>query len=369
MRVFAVIVLVSLNQVPCFCQPEQVKHHFYSLQGQYGFIIPHSVVIEPVSHTNPYGILADIATLKTSLNSWSVFNTYWLHGLQAGYYDFQNPDILGGAFVLTAFAEPFLIHGKSHIISVRLGAGFSYHTKIYDAAYNQLNQFFCTRISFPVYASLRFKYRLTGSTFLTFSGYYNHISNGGLKQPNYGMNFPVLSAGIEYYRSGFPVLEKRHAVNMVEKPALVIFGELLTAYRVVDKTEYLPEKSAMAIGASISIAWRIRTWYSLNAGAEFISDGAIKETIRRENLDLDHNRFALTAGQDFWLGKVIFTQYFGIYVYCPYEAHNSVYEKYELNYRLSRNIMAGVYLKAHTHDAELMGFNLTVMLRPSVRNP
>ena len=33
---------------------------------------------------------------------------------------------------------------------------------------------------------------------LTASGNYNHISNGGLKQPNKGINYPTLALGLDY---------------------------------------------------------------------------------------------------------------------------------------------------------------------------
>ncbi|NSW94798.1 MAG: hypothetical protein HPY62_08860, partial [Bacteroidales bacterium] len=109
---------------------------------------------------------------------------------------------------------------------------------------------------------------------------------------------------------------------------------------------------------------QVKSWYALNAGAEAIFDGYIKETIKREQKDTDYRRFALTAGQDLLFGKVIFTQYLGVYLYSPYKARNAVYQKYELAYRLSPRLYSGVYLKAHLHVAELMGVNCSYVLFP-----
>jgi len=356
-------IIFLLNHSICFSNADTIPRFFTGFQAHYGFIIPHSRAIEAVSHTKPYGFEIDLNKLNTSFNSWKVFNAYWISGIQAGYFNFQNPAVLGGAFLLTAFAEPVVSCGKNHIISIRGGAGFSCQTRIYNPERNPLNQFFCTRISFPLYVSAKFKYRLCRKTYISVSGNYNHISNGGIKQPNYGMNFPTLSLGLEYFPDSIPDLSRKFSSDLkVQKPGIYFIIEALACYKVVDKTDSYPEKAAFVYGVHARLARQIRTWYALNAGGEFIVDGSIKETIKRENLMVDYKRFAITAGQDFLLGKMIFTQYLGFYIYSPYKAKNSVYQKYELAYKILPHLLFGVYLKAHTSEAELMGLNLSCLL-------
>lgn len=96
--------------------------------------------------------------------------------------------------------------------------------------------------------------------------------------------------------------------------------------------------------------------YSLNAGAEIIMDGYIRESLKRSQIDLDYKRFAVTLGQDFKFGSFNFTQYFGYYLYSPNAARHNIYQKYELAYNIARNLYSGVYLKAHAQVAESMGF-------------
>jgi hypothetical protein len=364
MKHFAGTILFLCLSVSALAQrADTVSLLFAGLQAHYGFIIPHSEVIEPVSHSNPVGFGFSLNRLNTSYERWKIFNAYWISGIEAGYFSFQNPEILGGAFVLTGYAEPILSHGKRHIISLKTGAGLSYHTKIYDATDNPANQFFCTKISFPLYLSARFKYRLSARTYITLSGNYNHISNGGMKQPNYGMNFPTVSLGLESYKDPIPELGRNYTTDLsTKKKGFYFIFEVLSAYKVVDATILYPEKATLSIGFHARAAWQLNRFYSLNAGGEIIMDAAIKETIKRENLGVDYKRFALTAGQDFLFGKVVFTQYLGFYVYSPYRARNVVYQKYELGYRIHKNLLLGVYLKAHTSDAELMGLFLSFVI-------
>jgi hypothetical protein len=94
------------------------------------------------------GFEINLNRLNTSFNSWKVFNTFWFSGIQAGYFGFQDPEVLGGAFILTGYAEPVLSHGKKYLFTLRGGAGFSYHTKIHDYEDNPSNQFFALIFNF-----------------------------------------------------------------------------------------------------------------------------------------------------------------------------------------------------------------------------
>ena len=325
-------------------------------QAHYGFIIPHSDAIEAVSHTNPYGFELGINKLHTSFNRWQVFNAYWISGVQAGYFNFQNPSVVGSAYELTLFAEPVVYHKSGFLFSIRGGMGLSYHTRIYDEAGNQANQFFSTRLAFPLFIDLRVKQRLAGKTFITLSGCYNHISNGGFKQPNKGMNFPTLALGLEYFHAAVPALDHNYSSSLsVPEPGISLVLQTLTALKVIGESDEYPEQNAFIYGFNVRGAKQLKTWYALNLGAELLIDGYIKELVEREQTGLDHKRAAITVGQDFLLGKVAFSQVFGIYLYSPYEPRDPVYQKYELTYSFTPDFSAGFFLKAHRHVAEMMG--------------
>ncbi|MBA4321397.1 MAG: hypothetical protein C0408_01130 [Odoribacter sp.] len=353
------IILLVLNQSVFSSTIDTIPCFHTGFQVHYGFILPHSNAIEAVSHTKPFGFEISRNKLNTSYQSWKVFNTYWISGVQIRYFNFQNPKILGGEFDISFFAEPVISHGEKHLITVRGGGGFSYHTKIYDPVDNPSNQFFCTRISFPLYLNVLFKYKAADNIYLSLAGCYNHISNGGLKQPNYGMNFPTLALGLEYFERPIPDLKNDYSSDLkIVKPGIYMIIQTLSGYKVMDATDDYPEMGTFAFGFHARIAKQMTPFYSLNAGAEIILDGYIKETLRRDQSNIDYKRFALTTGQDFLLGNVIFTQYLGFYIYSPFKAKNSVYQKYEITYRIHKNFMLGVYLKAHTSTAELLGFCL-----------
>ena len=351
---FSVFVLICLTAYSVRADTIPALHTGF--QAHYGFIIPHSDAIEAVSHTNPYGFNLGFNKLNTSFNRWQVFNAYWISGLQAGYFNYQNPSVVGSAYELTLFAEPVVFHRKGFFFSIRGGTGLSYHTKIYDQYENPSNQFFSTRLAFPLFIDLRVKQRLAGNTFITLSGCYNHISNGGFKQPNKGMNFPTLALGLEYFISEVPVLDHNYSSSLtVPEPGISLVLQTLTAVKVLGGSDEYPEQKAFIYGLNIRGAKQLKTWYALNLGAELVIDGYIRELVEREQSESDHKRASVTVGQDFLLGKVAFSQLFGIYLYSPYEPRDPVYQKYELTYKFTPDFSAGIFLKAHRHVAEMMG--------------
>lgn len=337
---------------------DTIPYKNLGLRAHYGFIIPHSKAIEEVSHTNPFGFELSLNKLHTSYNRWQIFNSYLFTGWQAGYFNYQYPEVLGSVFDITVYAEPVLNYGRNYFFTIRGGTGISYHTRYYDSEKNPLNQFFSTRLNFPLFVELRYKYRIAGTTYLTLSGCYNHISNGGFKQPNKGMNFPTMALGLEHFRDEVPFLDHNYRREGLEGRIISLSAQALSALKILGETDEYKEEPAFVYGLSARVSRQAKTWYSLNAGAEIIVDGYLREIIRREGTGIDHKRAAITAGQSFHLGRVIFTQYLGFYVYSPFRALNPVYQKYELAYRFTPRLSAGVYLKAHLHVAELMGMNI-----------
>lgn len=351
-----IIVALLILSLPVHAQ-ERKSTFFIGTQAHYGFIIAHTQKIEAVSHTRPYGAELNLNWLHTSFESWKVFHTYSTSGIQIAYYNYQNPEIVGSSYALTAYTEPILKRSGKFIFSARGGGGISWQTKIYDYEYNTLNRFFSTRISFPLHLSARMKYVLSDNILLTLSANYNHISNGAMRLPNMGINFPTASAGLEYFPKKIPLLNDGY---LPEKNVPVrdryILVQAITGYKVVYG------EPTWSWGVSSRLTQQLRTFYALNAGAELILDKGVKKMIEIEDRNSDYKRFALTAGQDFFLGRIVFSQYLGIYLYSPYKAKAPVYQKYELSYRIIPDVLAGVYLKAHTSDAELFGFSLNCIL-------
>ena len=74
----------------------------------------------------------------------------------------------------------------------------------------------------------------------------------------------------------------------------------------------------------------------------------------RRDKTTDHRNGAILIGHELIIGKIIFAQLLGIYVYKPYKGDDDpVYQRYRLRYQFTNHMFAGITLKAHRHVAHI----------------
>lgn len=337
-------------------QSDRLQNVFFSGRMHYGFVIsPDEVRYMPPSR--PYGFELNVGNLFTSYRSWKTFRSYNIAGLQAAYYNYRNA-ITGSSYVLTAFTEPIVRKGNSASFSMRGGLGMSYQTKIYHPVTDSLNRFLSARISFIFYISARMKYIISSNTLMTFSANFNHISNGAIRVPNLGMNFPTFSVGFEFFPKDFPRLDNSYTyVEEEGSSRQYLILQVLGGFR------YAYNEPTGIYSVSTRYMRQFNSWFGLNAGAELMMDGGIRKTIAAENGDEDYKQFAATAGYDLILGKFAVNQYLGVYLYSPRKAKDPVYQKSELSYRIFPDIRAGIAVKTYIGEVDFVGFTLSYLLR------
>ena len=143
------------------------------------------------------GLSLELSRLRYTQSAWSACNCYSQNGLSLMYFNFDDPEVLGSSVNLAVFAEPHFTYGNFNL-SLRAGLGVSLLTKVYHVESNPENIFFSRTMSGILLLQLTNRVWLNEHFGIRLSGAYHHISNGGSKQPNLGMNFPTISIGAEY---------------------------------------------------------------------------------------------------------------------------------------------------------------------------
>ena len=332
-----------------------------AIRGHYGFIIPHSEKIAGISDSNPWGIEADLAWHLLKEKVWKHCYCYPRAGFSLDYFNFADPKVLGHSLALYPYIEPWIRPQKPFSISFRFGIGPALLTKVYDAGTNPENLFFDSHLSFiaMLNAALNFRLNERLSTRVAFN--YNHISNGGISQPNLGMNFPTVNAGadVSFREVSFPCREKD------TMRILYPDREWMDAYLLgtLKDDEIDEEQRYPVFGAGFVYHLLLLRILALNVGTEWVSDYSLKEKIHREYLNdpgaaPDHNRAALLLGLDLVFGRFTFQHQWGLYYYAPYPARHPVYQRYGLNVRFTGHLYLGINIKAHAQAADLADLRL-----------
>lgn len=338
------IVILFLLVASCLSLKAQEETAYrYGVEMQYGFIIPHSSDLVDISQSNPIGINLSYESIKLGENNWDICNCFHYLGVNLSYFNFNNPEVLGSATSLSGTFEPILWKNTSMQFGLKSGFGVTYLSKVYDEETNPSNTFFSSPISFLLLVSPKFQWRLQENLALNLSIQYNHISNGGQKQPNKGMNFPTIGVGINYTPKpyNFPnyVAEKTERRRQYYVEA---FGTL--------RGETQGENRQPLAGFTIGGYQRISAIQGMGMGFESQWDNSL-HVLPNEPNGFIHATF---IAHHFLFGKVDFSQRMGVYVKKPkiYEPDKSFYQRYVLSYLLKNSIRLGVALKAHGHVAE-----------------
>lgn len=326
----------------------------FSARTHYGFILPHSEEIRSISFSRPRGIEAEISRQLLKRQYWQYCSCYPRIGISAGYFSFDNPAILGSAWSVTAFVEPFMSAPSRLNLSYRMGAGVSYLTRVYHPIENPLNLFYSTPISFNLLMNVSINYRLTPQITLRLHGNFNHISNGGLKEPNKGINFPTAGIALDYLMQPmvFPTFEQsdwRKECTKRWNYRAAVFSTAKTAERNDSQRYWI-------VGATTGGTRRVGRISALSLAAEVIVDYSLRERLWRYEPERSHlfTRAAILVGHEILLGRFGFAQQLGIYFYAPVKALHPVYQRYELTYKTPSGIFFGMSLKAHTRTADFM---------------
>lgn len=362
--VFTIALLFSFHGIAAYCQSvpgadtlAAEKFFYAGARVHYGSMIIHSRAIKDIGNAYPLGLELTLGRHTATGQARDACNCYPKSGVILGLWDFDKPEILGRGVSAIAFIEPVFGARKRFSFSIRAGVGFAWLSHPYNPVTNPFNFSYSTHVAFPLLLGTVLDYRISQGTLLNFGILYNHISNGGLREPNKGINWPTIALGLDFFRQPprFPQREvsdwKQTDMQRVQRN-VYLFG---TA-RQLNHEEL---KKYPVLGMEAWVNYRVSRLSRLGAGTLFLYDGSDGEEIRRNPLsEADPCRAGLMLGHGFLLGRFVFSQAFGVYLYDSYKAADPVYQRYSLTHPLGKHLEAGVSLMAHRHVADFLDFRL-----------
>ena len=188
---------------------------------------------------------------------------------------------------------------------------------------------------------------------------YHHISNGGQRQPNKGMNYPVLSLGVEYMSEYKPLV--RRIKNIEADKRMRYYAGLSYNTRSVDESDFGSRSREMVVGVHGGLYKPFARMHAVGAAVEFFHDNALKVRARQQSQSFDHRVVSALVVHHFLFGRFDFCQAVGFYLHKEYPTPDEVFQRYVIDYRLMRSLHAGFSLKAHVHTAEQMDVRLRVV--------
>lgn len=355
--------LISFNAL-AQARPENTleQNSFFSIGGRvhYAYLWLHTKEMKPIGNSFPWGIQAEFNWHLANENVWIQCNCYPRNGFLISYLNFANPRILGSAWSAAYYLEPFFTVRNKINFSLRGVAGLSYLNRPYHKVSNPHNIAYSMHVSGLLMIHLGINYRLNDYWNISATGGINHISNGGIKEPNKGINLPsvTLSADYSFKPKVFPIRKR----TPFQKDTLRKHKIEASAFWSSKAILHGEKKRFFIYGSEIKAVRKVGKMHTLAAAAEWHIDFALKEKLRREGIEnADSYRAGILFGHEFPMGNFSFSQMLGIYFYDPYHYNDVIYQRYGLTYLIGNRLLIGINLKAHRHVADFLDFRTGII--------
>jgi len=342
-------------QVTADSLPPQRSIFSVGLAGHYGFVFAHAADVENTRGSRPRGLRAELVWQRIDEKTWQACTCYPRNGLQITAMDYDNP-VLGHGLNVGYFLEPNFRLTPGVSLSLRGSFGLAFLSNPYHPVRNPTNSSYSLPVSAYLALGVGTSVRLTPRWSLTLSGQYEHVSNGGLQEPNLGINYPTASLGLLYAVNPVPLpaRERPSGRNFRHRrPRFDVygFGTARTARRGEPTRYFLG-------GLGFTASKQVGKLSALTLGTEAFADFPSLELARREGNDPLPLRVGLMLGHEFLLGKYVFSQQLGAYAYNPYPFFDRVYHRWGLTRKMGGNWAVGFNLLAHRQVANFLDLRL-----------
>lgn len=339
----------------------QIHKGGWSVSALYGTTIAHTKKIQSIKSNNPIGLQFDLFRQKDNQENYDLCKCYPQSGLSLSVFDYGNHSIVGQGAHLNFYLEPqFKVSTRNYFI-VRGSAGLAFMNRPFDSITNPNNLAYSLPISGFVSIGPGWRYYLSSKTSVFILFPFNHVSNGGIKDPNIGLNFPSVHFGIT---------KQNYNVNRTFNKSYSNSTNYTGAHHLAwsmfytSRTVKNGEKERFSIfGLEVAYLKQISSLLSLNSALEFYKDNALQERYRREqNINENRYRTGLMSGVQIHLGKFELTHRLGVYLYDPGLYNGRVFHRHGLQYKLNEKLSLGVEVKAHKEVANFLDFRMAYRL-------
>ena len=341
--------VVLFYAVTAFSQRNHEINRYISIMPQYGRINVHSHYVSNLLGTYPMGIEVDVGKHYLTSAAKNLYGCYPRYGVAFSLWNFDNK-VLGYGLSGMAYFEPFIFAYNRFMLSLKGSVGIIGLTNPYDAETNPNNLAYSTTFSFPLSVGIAAYYPLDYNWALKMNASFNHFSNGGIKQPNYGINFPVASMGVEYSFSHYGIPPREHSELLRLSPTLRV-GHYEIAMGIGSKdvsgTGFHESKSISFVHGRFTRKWtKINGWT-----AGFF--GEFENTFSSDFKS--YIGISPVLGHSFWFGQFTFSQELGYTFVLDGSVSDKIIQLYALQYNNEYKWFAGVNLKANLNEANYLG--------------
>ena len=362
-----ILVVLILHAGPLSAQKgfhHKLRSSNLVLEGKvyYGWTLDHHLEITPYKrHYMAYEASLQKATYGRT--RWEYMYNYPLIGIAYWYSNLGNTEPLGEAHAIFPFINFPLLGKKGFNIYFRLGVGLGYLTKKYERYENYENLAIGSHINGNVNLLFEAKGRI-GNRFIASGGVsLVHFSNGGIKQPNYGLNMPGINMSLAYRLTRENIYMKRKLL-----PELYLYEfdgkrfinlDLEAGFGIKSMQSMLGKGNLYFVSALWgNMLWPVGYKGRLGWGFDVSYDGSDEKTLELYGKTYDHKiqlvKTGVNAAYELGFSRMAIMLNLGWQLTGLDTRDGYIYEKLALRFSITKDLYTALTLKANYGKADFI---------------
>jgi len=346
----ACVLFALLVCIPAYADAQATTYpEAFGFQVHRGFIFQHKPDMEQLVTGHVSGLEMLYERQFMGNKPWQHFYHFPYAGISLQYFDFHN-QLLGKAFALNPYISFPLKRSNRLQWHFRLSTGLGYFTQAFDLHENRKNGLIGSHLTGSVQFLMQLRWRILPRLELSGGVSMEHFSNGAWKIPNAGINFPGAQLGLSYAPGALKPMQLQSFPVIPSGWWFLIwtgwFGK---------ETDPVLSGKYLAGTLSFNALRRYSAKASYGAGLDLMADWTLYKR-RKTGQPSFPMRNALALLYEIHLGKWSIPLQLGFYVYDPYRFDTPFYQRIGWRYRVNRNLLLNISLKAHLSRADYLEF-------------
>lgn len=332
------------------------KPVWLSMKYSYGFILPHHKSMERFTrnHVSLYEISACLNSEFSDRGS----GFHLKSGASYLFSSLSETRILGDVHAFVPWLEQ-TYYKNSFSLSLRLGLGLGWVTNPFSLENNFQNTAIGSHLNAAILINSGLNYkpddRWVWSTGLSFI----HFSNGSTKQPNYGINLPMVYAGVSYN-----LVKERGNRRMVKNDSIV--NHFFIGFQVVGgKKQIFPVNGPdyFTMLAAPYAGYRLTSGFSTMMAFDVSYSDSDINFLKWKGVYVSSKSEVIKSGLSVGFcqsyGPLGLSFRFGYYLHQLEDSDGPFYDILSLSYKVVRGLDARILLKTHFARADFVGGGLS----------
>ncbi|MBN2164961.1 MAG: acyloxyacyl hydrolase [Marinilabiliaceae bacterium] len=340
------------------------KHYYLTTRYHYGIVVPHHTSMAYLIEDYSRGFEITVGRSNFGKENWERYFNYPELGVGFYYGTFGNPDVYGDGMALFPYCNFNIYRSQKFTAHYKVSLGIGYATKPFRMDENIYNSVFGSHLNAYVGFGLIFDYRLLKKWSVSTALSLNHLSNGGIKKPNNGINTATLTIGTKYHFN----TNKTVPSTKYETPKSKLKELLFVGFCGQNQGASYSPKSYPSLGISTTHLWHNTIKRSFGIGVDMMYFGGAPylyfQEKEKESYSFNEKFYGgLFIAYHKMMGKTEMFLNLGAYIIQGIKPSQPIYPRVGLRYNITNHLVAHFGIKASFFTAEYLEFGLGYRLK------